>query len=98
MNYNNPTTGSWISEPAAFGMSPYVTSQTRQEINSRGIVDQSSFFDDRVVFTGGLRNDFNRTRNSNGAVINGNTGLYDIGPISTWLPWTNGQGYTRTQD
>ncbi len=96
LNYNNPTTGSWISEPAAFGMSPYVTSQTRQEINSRGIVDQSSFFDDRVVFTGGLRNDFNRTRNSNGAVINGNTGLYDIGPISTWLPWTNGQGYTRT--
>jgi len=96
LNYNNPSTGNWISEPAIFGASPYITSQTRQEINSRGIVDQSSFFSDRIVFTGGLRNDFNRTRNSNGAVVNGNTGLYDIGPISTWLPWTNGQGYTRT--
>jgi outer membrane receptor protein involved in Fe transport len=96
LNYNNPTTGSWISEPAIFGTSPYVTSQTRQEINSRGLVDQSSFLDDRVVFTGGLRNDYNRSRNSNGAVINGNTGLYDVGPISTWLPWTNSQGYTRT--
>jgi len=96
LNYNNGANNTWISEPAIFGSSPYVTSQTRQEINSRGLVDQSSFFDDRVVFTGGLRNDFNRTRNSNGAVINGTTGFYDVGPISTWLPWTNGQGYTRT--
>jgi outer membrane receptor protein involved in Fe transport len=95
LNYNQPD-GSWISEPANFGTAEYITSQTRQEIVSHGAVLQSLFLDDRIVFTGGLRNDFNRTRNSNGATLNGATGLYDNAAISTWLPWTNARGKTRT--
>jgi outer membrane receptor protein involved in Fe transport len=96
LRYANPTTGQWINDPATFGTAEYVSLQTRQEITSRGAVLQSDFFKERVVFTGGIRKDFNRTRNSNGNVIDGNTGLYDSGPLRTWLPWSTAQGTTRT--
>src|SRR5439155_11124589 len=39
--------------------------------------------------------DFTRSRNSNGAVVNGNTGFYDYGPIATWTGWTGATGFTR---
>jgi outer membrane receptor protein involved in Fe transport len=93
--YNRPD-GSFVSDPSNFGLLSYTSSQTRQEIVSRGAVIQSSFLDDRVVFTGGLRKDFTRTRNSNVSVVDGVTGLWDNAPISTWLPWTNATGTTRT--
>jgi hypothetical protein len=94
-NWFNQTTGQWISEPATFGTAPYVTSQTRQEVTSRGAVLQSDVLDDHLVFTGGLRKDFNRTRASNGAVDNTTTGFYDYAALKTWLPWTNASGTTR---
>jgi hypothetical protein len=95
LNWFNATTNSWVSEPAAFGTAPYITSQSRQEITSRGFVDQSSFLDGRLVFTGGIRKDFNRTRNSNGAVVNPNTGFFEYGPLETWGSWTEARGTTR---
>jgi hypothetical protein len=42
-----------------------------------------------------LRGDFNRTRNSNGAVDNLATGFYEYGAINTWGPWTDASGKTR---
>src|SRR5258708_3468723 len=77
-------------------MSEYISGQTRQEVTSRGAVIQSDFFDDRIVFTGGLRKDFNRTRNANGAQINLNTGFFDNGGLGIYGPWTNATGLTRT--
>ena len=94
LNYNNPTNNSWVSEPAVFGTAPYITTQTRQEITSRGAVLQSSFWDNRLVYTGGIRTDFNRNRTSNGAVDNTTTGFYDYGAISTYGPWSNSSGRT----
>src|SRR5262249_43272927 len=85
-----------VSEPAQFGTAPYITSQTRQEVTSRGGVIQSNLLKDHIVFTGGIRKDFNRTRNSNGAVVNPNTGFFDYGPIATYGPWTSATGLTRT--
>ncbi len=96
LNYVDPATGNLISDPAQFGTATYVSSQTRQEVVSRGGVLQSDFFNERIVFTGGLRKDFNRSRNSNGNVINAATGYYDNGPLKTWLPWTDATGLTRT--
>ena len=96
LRYYNPTTGQWIDDPAVFGTAEYVSLQSRQEITSRGAVLQSDFFKERIVFTGGVRKDFNRTRNSNGNVINGVTGLYDDANLHTWLPWNTAAGTTRT--
>jgi len=79
LNYNNPGNTAWISEPAQFGQVTYVGGRTRQEVVSRGGVIQSSFLDNRIVFVGGLRKDFNRTRSTSGASINTTTGLYDYG-------------------
>ncbi len=93
--YNNPD-GSWVTQPENFGLLSYTSSQTRQEIVSHGAVTQSSFWDDRIVFTGGLRKDFNRVRNSNASIVNPATGLYDNGLVSTYLPWTEARGTTRT--
>jgi hypothetical protein len=95
LNYFNGATGQWVSEAATFQTVPYITGQTRQEITSRGVVDQSLFFGDRLIFTGGLRKDFTRSRNSNGAVVNPNTGFFDYGPIATWTGWTGATGITR---
>ena len=96
LQYFNGATGQWVSEAEQYGMAPYVSSQTRQEVTSRGFVDQSSFLDDHFVFTGGLRKDFNRTRNSASSVVNGSTGYYDNGPIKTYGAWTDASGLTRT--
>ena len=94
-NYNLANgTFTTLNEP--FGQAPYVASQTKQEVTSRGVVLQSLFLDDRIVFTGGIRNDFNRVRNSNGNVDNPVTGIYSQTPTTTWLPWTNAAGKTRT--
>jgi len=96
LRYSNPATGLFIDDPATFGTAEYVSLQSRQEITSRGLVLQSDFLKERIVFTGGIRKDFNRTRNSNGNVINATTGLYDDTPLSTWLPWSTAAGTTRT--
>ena len=96
LNYVDPATGLLVNDPAKFGTSTYVSSQTRQEVTSRGGILQSDFLNERIIFTGGIRRDFNRTRNSNGNVIDGTTGFYDNGPLKTWGAWTNAAGFTRT--
>jgi outer membrane receptor protein involved in Fe transport len=98
-NYNfqwfNGVTGKWVSEPAVFGTAPYISSQTRTEDTARGTVLQSSFLDDRVVFTGGLRKDFYRSRSSNGAVVDPTTGYFTFDNDKNWGPWTQASGITR---
>jgi outer membrane receptor protein involved in Fe transport len=96
LRYFNGVTGQWVNAPATFGEAPYISSQTRREITSRGIVDQSSFWNDRIVLTGGLRRDFQRSRNSNGAVVDPATGFYTYGPLDTWQPWAEVHGTTKT--
>ena len=97
LNYNNSGNTAWISEPAQFGQVTYVGGRTRQEVVSRGGVIQSSFLDNRIVFVGGLRKDFNRTRSTSGASINTTTGLYDYGNSNNvWGNWTSATGKTRT--
>lgn len=93
--YQTLTPTNWTTEQEQFGTTAYVTSQTRQEITSHGAVIQDMFFDDRLVFTGGIRNDYNRTRNSNGATLD-STGYYDYAGIDAWGPWTEARGKTRT--
>lgn len=95
LRYFNATSGQWVDDPSLFGLTASTSGQVRQEITSRGVVDQSSFLDNRVVVTAGLRTDFNRTRNSNGVTLLPN-GFNDFGSTGTWGPWTNAEGKTRT--
>ncbi len=95
--YNNQADTAWISEPAQFGLTNYVGGQSQQQVTSHGLALQSLFLDDRIVFTGGLREDFNRTRTSDGAVLNPTTGQYDYGNLNNqWGAWTDARGWTRT--
>lgn len=98
-NYNlqwfNATTGQWVSEPAVFGTAPYISSQTRTEDTARGGVFQSSFLQDRVVFTGGVRKDFYRSRSSAGAVVDPTTGYFTFDNDRNWNAWTPASGITR---
>ena len=98
-NYNlqwfNGVTNQWVSEPAVFGTAPYISSQIRSEDTARGAVVQSSFLDDRVVFTGGVRKDFYRSRASAGAVVDPNTGFFTFDNDRNWNAWTPASGITR---
>ena len=91
----NGVTGQWVSEPAVFGTAPYISSQTRSEDTARGAVLQSSFWKDRIVFTGGVRKDFYRSRSSAGAVVDPNTGYFTFDNDRLWNAWTPAAGVTR---
>ncbi len=94
-NWYNATTGQWVADPATFGTAGYVSSQTRQEDTTRAATWQGNVLKDHLVVTGGYRKDAYRTRNSNGANIDGTTGFYDYTPLRTWGPWTYASGPTR---
>jgi hypothetical protein len=91
------TTGQWITEPATIGQAAYISNRTQQEIRSRGGVLQSFFLDERVVTTVGTRRDKNRSRDSNGAVIDPATGFYSYAPLNVWQNWEEQQGTTSTR-
>ena len=95
LQWYNGVTGQWVSEPAVFGTAPYISSQTRSEDTARGAVLQSSFLRDRVVFTGGVRKDFYRSRSSAGAVVDPNTGYFTFANDRLWNAWTPATGMTR---
>lgn len=95
LQWFNGVTGKWVSEPAVFGTAPYISSQTRTEDTARGAVVQSSFWGDRVVFTGGVRKDFYRSRASAGAVVDPNTGYFTFDNDRNWNAWTPASGITR---
>jgi outer membrane receptor protein involved in Fe transport len=96
LRYYNGATRQWVNEPVTLGTGNYQNNQSRQEIDSRGFVVQSSLLNDRIVVTGGLRRDFNRTRASNPSVIDPATGFADNAPLSTWQDWSEKSGKTRT--
>jgi outer membrane receptor for ferric coprogen and ferric-rhodotorulic acid len=91
------TTGQWNTEPATIGQAAYISNRTQQEIRSRGGVLQSFFLDERVVTTVGTRRDKNRSRDSNGAVIDPATGFYSYAPLNVWQNWEEQQGTTSTR-
>lgn len=96
LNWYNGATGTWVSDPTKFGVSPYVSSLTRQETTTRSATWQGNFLKDHLVITGGLRKDAYRTRNSStGAVIDGSTGFYTYDALKNWAPWTYAKGPTR---
>ncbi len=95
-NWYNGATGQWVSEPAQFGTSPYVSSMSRTQDVAKSITWQGNVLKDHLVVTGGERRDEYQTRNSLvGATINGNTGYYDYSTLSQWGPWTYAHGPTR---
>jgi outer membrane receptor protein involved in Fe transport len=95
LNWYDAVAGNWVSDPAKFGTATYVSSQTRTETHTHAGTWQGYFYHDQLVVTGGLRSDDFRTRNSNGAAIDGNSGLYTYDALKTWLPWTYATGPTR---
>jgi outer membrane receptor protein involved in Fe transport len=95
LQWYNGVTGQWVSEPAVFGTAPYISGQTRTEDTARGAVLQSSFLQDRLVFTGGVRKDFYRSRASAGAVVDPVTGYYTFDNDRNWNFWTPATGITR---
>ncbi|MEO6994355.1 MAG: TonB-dependent receptor plug domain-containing protein [Lacunisphaera sp.] len=96
LNYYNAATAQWVSDPATFGTSPYVTSQTQQETHTRSLTYQGHLLKDYLVVTGGLRKDDYRTRNSaTGALIDGNSGLYTYDALKNWGAWNNASGPTN---
>ena len=96
LNWFNGATGQWVDEPAVFGTAPYISGQTKQEDTARGLTTQNFFLNDRIVFTGGIRKDFKRTRNSAGAVVDPTTGFFTFDNDKNWGPWTAATGMTRT--
>ena len=97
LNWFNAATNQWVSEPATIGETGVTPSnRTRREIRTLGLATQNFFFDGRLVTTFGWRKDKNRSRDSNGAVIDPATGFINYAPLSTWGPWVEKSGNTKT--
>ena len=62
--------------------------------STQSATTQSFFLDGAIVTTFGLRTDKNRSRDSNGAVVDANTGLLDYSPLRVWGPWLEKSGRT----
>ncbi len=93
----NAATNRWVNEPAQIGQTGVTPSnRTRREIRTQSATTQNFFFNNRLVTTFGLRQDTNRSRDSNGAVVDATTGLLDYSPLQTWGPWLEKSGKTKT--
>ncbi len=93
----NAQTNQWVREPATIaeaGITP--SSRTRREIRTLSAATQNFFFDNRLVTTFGYREDKNRSRDSNGAVVDPATGFLDYSPLQSWQSWVEKAGITRT--
>jgi outer membrane receptor protein involved in Fe transport len=93
----NAATNQWVNEPATIGETGVTPSnRTRREIRTQSATMQNFFFGDRLVTTFGVREDKNRSRDSNGAVVDATTGLLDYSPLRVWGPWLEKSGKTKT--
>ncbi len=93
----NAQTNQWVNEPSTIaeaGVTP--SNRTRREIRTLSATTQNFFLKDRLVTTFGWRQDKNRSRDSNGAVVDPATGFLDYSPLETWGPWFEKAGTTRT--
>jgi len=98
LNWYNAATATWVSEPAQIGEAGITPSnRTRREIRTLGVATQNFFFKDRVVTTFGWREDRNRSRDSNGAVVDPSTGFLNYAPLKTWGNWVSSSGKTKTE-
>jgi hypothetical protein len=97
LTWFNAATNQWVNEPATIGEAGVTPSnRTRREIRTQSATTQNFFFGDRLVTTFGLREDKNRSRDSNGAGIDATTGLVDYAPLRIWGPWLEKAGRTKT--
>ena len=97
LTWFNAATNQWVNEPAVIGETGITPStRTRREIRTQSATTQNFFFDNRLVTTFGVREDKNRSRDSNGAVVDAGTGLLDYSPLSVWGPWLEKSGKTKT--
>ncbi|MFZ9838283.1 MAG: TonB-dependent receptor plug domain-containing protein [Opitutaceae bacterium] len=97
LTWFNAATNQWVNEPAKIGEAGVTPSnRTRREIRTQSATTQNFFFGDRLVTTFGLREDKNRSRDSNGAVVDASTGLLDYSPLRVWGPWLEKAGRTKT--
>jgi outer membrane receptor protein involved in Fe transport len=97
LTWFNAATNQWVNEAATIGETGVTPSdRVRREIRTQSATAQSFFFGNRLVTTFGLREDTNRSRNSNGAVIDAGTGLIDYSPLRVWGPWLEKSGKTKT--
>ncbi len=93
----NAQTNQWVNEPALIGEAGVTpSSRTRREIRTESVATQNFFWDNRVVTTFGWRKDKNRSRDSNGAVVDPATGLVDYTPLRVWGQWLEKSGNTKT--
>ncbi|MEY4004274.1 MAG: hypothetical protein RLZZ221_370 [Verrucomicrobiota bacterium] len=97
LTWFNALTNQWVNEPATIGEAGVTPSnRTRREIRTQSATTQNFFLDGAIVTTFGLRTDKNRSRDSNGAVVDANTGLLDYSPLRVWGPWLEKSGRTKT--
>ncbi len=97
LTWFNAATNQWVNEPATIGEAGVTPSnRTRREIRTQSATTQNFFFGDRLVTTFGLREDKNRSRDSNGAGVDATTGLLDYAPLRSWGPWLEKAGRTKT--
>jgi len=97
LTWFNALTNQWVNEPATIGEAGVTPSnRTRREIRTLSGTMQNFFLDGAIVTTFGLRTDKNRSRDSNGAVVDSGTGLLDYSPLRAWGPWLEKSGRTKT--
>jgi len=101
-NYNlvwfNHRTGQWVSESTTIGEAYYALTRNQTKNETGGLVWQGSLWQDRIVPTIGWRKDRNQTVNSNPAVIDSSTGLYNTDPLYTFPSnWLTVSGATKTR-
>jgi hypothetical protein len=87
----------WVDDPAQVRLQLDTnTSRNQQITNSLTYAIQSSFVQDRVIFTAGIRRDENRARNTKTLVIQPDTGLLDPSGLENLGPLQDVFGTTRT--
>lgn len=90
-------TYNWVNDPAEVRLQLDAnTSRNQQITNSLTYALQSSFVQDRVIVTAGIRRDENRARNTKALVVNPDTGLLDQANLENLGPLQDVFGTTRT--
>lgn len=70
--------------------------RTRTNLDTRGGTTQSFFWNNRLVTTLGLREDFEKFRSNTPVVFDSTTGVATMSNYNSWGPWTRVGGRTYT--
>lgn len=96
LNYYNGVTKQWTSDQALYGEIPYQANKTRTNDAATGAVMQAFLLKDYLVFTGGIRRDIYKSRNSLATSVDPTTGYYTYTNLNVYAPWAYAKGNTTT--